>query len=148
MLRSAECRPTPARLRLWRTAEAAFRSAGLVPTFALAALPVAEDGVVVGDFDATGEADSTADPTAAGAGWTAVGVAAASAAAPVPGLRAASEGTRGAGLRWLGCAAWPRRDCGDKAILLTMPGPALRWLAPFTHPRTTLTGPRKSIAIR
>src|SRR5664279_3146008 len=121
MFRSVEFRPARTRLRPRRAAGAALRSVGLSPAFPLAALPLADGDTLADTFGVTADAASAADPTSAAVPW---------AAAPVAGLRAASEGTRGAGLRWLGGTAWPRRDCGDKAILLTMPGAAFRWPAP------------------
>jgi hypothetical protein len=93
----------------------------------LVALPLADGDTSTDAFGVTAEAASAENPTSA-ADPTSAAVPAA--AALVAGLRAASEGARGAGLRWLGGTAWPRRDCGDKAILLTMPGAAFRMLAP------------------
>jgi hypothetical protein len=91
----------------------------------LAAWPLAGGGTLADAFGVTADAAAAEDPTSAADISAAV-----PAAALVAGLRAASEGARGAGLRWLGGTAWPRRDCGDKAILLTMPGAAFRLLAP------------------
>src|SRR5664280_3883876 len=126
MFRNVELRPTRPRLRPRRETGAALRSVGLVPVFALVALPVADGDTSTYTFGVTADAASAEDPTLG----TGVSTFVPWAAAPVAGLRAASEGTRGAGLRWLGGTAWPRRDCGDKAILLTMPGAAFRWLTP------------------
>jgi hypothetical protein len=140
MFRAVELRPTRTRPRPRRAAGAALRSVGLDPAFPLAALPLEEGETPVADFGVTTDAAPADDPTSAAAVSAAAladavsaatrAAAAASAAGVVAGLRAASVGTRGAGLRWLGCPAWPRRDCGDKAILLTMPGAAFRGLAP------------------
>src|SRR5450830_523757 len=126
MFRNVELRPTRTRLRPRRETGTTLRSVGRDPAFPLAALPLADGNTPADTLGVTADAASAEDPTSTAA----VSAAVPSAAALVAGLRAASEGARGAGLRWLGGTAWPRRDCGDKAILLTMPGAAFRLLAP------------------
>src|ERR1035437_5766556 len=126
MFRSVEFRPTRTRLRPRRAAGAALRSVGLDPVFPLADRPLAGGDSLADALGVIADAAAAEDPTSAAA----ISAAVAAAAALVAGLRAASEGARGAGLRGVGGTAGPRRDCGDKAILLTMPGAAFRWLAP------------------